>query len=490
MNTTTQQQNPTRTTNMASTRTVNNPYAKSREGSLQNGDEMGRQSQQRNSQQKRAFALATANNSSSKKRKGDQGTLLGGIAFEAERDCVVCKARSIQLARPETRIPKRPHHVLCRKNSKTKCKGNLSQHALTCMEEEKRLNSLYTNKPLEAHEKGSWKHSTKEAGAAFFAPRKKKNPTTTNFVMAERKVSTNTLAAEEVSKAVSTLVKDSSFCKKHKDKCAPLAMIAFAEVVAEKMLQYGNEAMFWDNFDGLGITVPTCTTQFNPHYHSITGSKLLLVDWKRSFRLEIDCPDAACPGKLDNDQTNFSKNKTLFPIFSLAGQPTWCMVMSMVCTSCCKRRFDSNTSDVLLNVPPFAASHYPVDTHFACHNTKCHLSKDTTEVFGLLMVTYANWELCSKMLYNALNRAYLERIEVYLSLCKEKNHGTPDPFVDKDGGFIKQFSPLGDTVRDMFDAALSSSKNRWGISDHDRYTRELQSVKCKEVFTQDHTFEM
>ena len=60
----------------------------------------------------------------------------------------------------------------------------------------------------------------------------------------------------------------------------------------------------------------------------------------------------------------------------------------------------------------------------------------------------------------------------------------------KDGTFIKQCPPLGDTVRLMFDDAASSDKNPWRISDHDRHHRETQGVKCDGgTFAQDHTFE-
>ena len=36
---------------------------------------------------------------------------------------------------------------------------------------------------------------------------------------------------------------------------------------------------------------------------------------------------------------------------------------------------------------------------------------------------------------------------------------------------------------------LQVTGNSWGISDHDRHTREIQSVGCTGIFTQDHTFE-
>jgi len=52
--------------------------------------------------------------------------------------------------------------------------------------------------------------------------------------------------------------------------------------------------------------------------------------------------------------------------------------------------------------------------------------------------------------------------------------------------------PLGDTIREAYDVATSSSKNPWCISDHDRHIREIQSVtgSSKGMFAQDHTFQV
>jgi len=63
-----------------------NPYAKS----AHNVVEMGRQSQQRiANQHKRKYKLCSNNNSNNKRKKGDQLTLLGGVAFEAN-EIVLC----------------------------------------------------------------------------------------------------------------------------------------------------------------------------------------------------------------------------------------------------------------------------------------------------------------------------------------------------------------------------------------------------------------
>jgi len=197
----------------------------------------------------------------------------------------------------------------------------------------------------------------------------------------------------------------------------------------------------------------------------------------------VPCP--SCDGNLYNDRSNFSKNQTLFPVFGLDGAPLWCIVQSMLCRKC-KRRFDANSSAVLLKLPAYVALTYPVATKYAFPNRNCHLNENATKVFDHLMLTYTNGEVYSKLLFNSINRAFIKKLKIYYSAGGRKGR----PYLAKDGEFIKQYPPLGDTVRSMHDEASNSSDTPWKISDKDRNTRELQSVTCHDIFAQDHTFSM
>jgi len=85
------------------------------------------------------------------------------------------------------------------------------------------------------------------------------------------------LSPGDLSRAVMKRVDSHKFREKHKAKSAPLAMIALAEEVAEKIIRPKS----MDYFEGMTMTVPTCEEAGNnPHYHSVVGQKLLLVDWQ------------------------------------------------------------------------------------------------------------------------------------------------------------------------------------------------------------------
>jgi len=104
--------------------------------------------------------------------------------------------------------------------------------------------------------------------------------------------------------------------------------------------------------------------------------------------------------------------------------------------------------------------------------------------------------MCSKLLYNSINRAYLGRIKSYHSKWQEKKGNDANQkdvvqeHVKKDGVYLKTYPPAGDTIRDMFDDASNSDSNPWRTSDHERHTREMQAVKCNGIFCQDHTFQL
>jgi len=111
----------------------------------------------------------------------------------------------------------------------------------------------------------------------------------------------------------------------------------------------------------------------------------------------------------------------------------------------------------------------------------------------LIVPTHGNGDLCSRLLHNAINRAYVERLEHCCSSVKRRPASSEkevQKYVEKDGQCVTCYPPLGDGARDAFDAAASNSETPWAISDHDRHTREIQSVGCKLVFAQDHTHEV
>jgi hypothetical protein len=202
-----------------------NPYQKTAVAAAtpapQNAN-MGRQSQQCVSNTKRKDQLA-AHNNPKKKRKGDQATLFGQVAFDSERDCEICRAQLHNL-----RVPHRGHHNLCIMNKKTKGKGELSALEIANREDDKRYQHL--TRPIEAKEKGSFKYLTPQAGLQFFNPetyKKKKSinsktaSTSTTMTTPTPPVFESTMLSQRLCEAVTGWVTDADFCAKHKTTTTP-----------------------------------------------------------------------------------------------------------------------------------------------------------------------------------------------------------------------------------------------------------------------------
>ena len=464
--------------------------------------EMGPQSQKRVSLEKRTHNMQSSNHGYQRKKKkiGDQRTLFGGTAFDSAAHCPVCRDKLIG------RVSHKAHHARCPLNRKTR--GATSKATVQSLQEEKRLLKHFSA-PVQPHEKCSGAHITKENVENFFSRKKGSDSTSRTATeecpaeVIEPPPRTDVFTPEQFCNLVSKKVEDELFVKEHCNKKAPLAIIAAASVAVEQIIRPNNGSLVGAYFDGLTMTIPWVNNCNNPHYYSIMGQKLLNVDWKKMMGVEVLCP--SCKGAvLRNDRTNFSKNKILHPIFGIDGPPQWCMIMAMQCPKC-NLRFQSNDSSILCRVPAFAAYSYPVDSRYAGGHKNAHVARTATDAFDLLLPTHGNGDLCSRLLYNAINRAYLQTAAGYYATMSQKKGSTHNdsvndtmtnsattvlPFLEKDGDYMRYYPPTGDMIRDLYDEASNSSNNPWGISDHDRHTREIQGVKCNAIFAQDHTHQV
>jgi len=247
-----------------------------------------------------------------------------------------------------------------------------------------------------------------------------------------------TLDGEHFCQEVTKIVNKPSFVNEHTKSRAPLAMLAFATVVVEKII---NKKKIHQYFDGMTFQVPPSKEMYsNPHYHSVVGQQLLYVDWIKVCGLAVSCP--GCRSALANDRTNFSKNKILFPIFHINGPPSWAIVQSMTCTRC-RSRYEANNGRTLVQIPQYTALAYPVESKHALTNKNSHLGRSATDMLDLLMPTYGNGEFCSRLLYNAINRAHLRRVPSYYSY---PNLNQKRDYINKNGEYMRAFPPPGDAI--------------------------------------------
>jgi hypothetical protein len=225
----------------------------------------------------------------------------------------------------------------------------------------------------------------------------------------------------------------------------------------------------------------------NPNYHAIEGVKLLFVHWEVNFPgIKLTCPDVDCGGELVRDRSELSKKATLFPIFD-AGRPTMYADIMVYRCDCCKQRVPGNSGKLLYSLPPHVRDAYPVHPRYAVGTF--HLSRQLTDELDEVMVTYGNGEFFSRSLYQRLNQQYFNRVDTYYAQCKYLKVQKSKPYPTLED-WVGRFYPNGAKFRELYEVGQRSTLTRSGISDYERQTRELQSVKCQLTCAQDHTFEV
>jgi hypothetical protein len=438
---------------------------------------MGPQSQRRNNLTER-----TRPPKNKKKRKQQQQTIIGNRAFNPVIDCGVCKAEFEKI-----NIPHDAHDERCKRNRKLK---GMSKEAAKAARAAAAL-AKYFQTPLADSEKGDGRHTVQDGVNFFSATATPINATTTTTTPTNLFAETTPKNGTE--KTINPLDGD-LVCSLVRERLenqasqsligAPLPMLALADVLSSTVLGKNKSS----HFDGMCYTVPaTCTN--SAQYHSIVGKKLYVVDWLRFFPElgGLSCPN--CTGSLKSYRTNYSKNKNLFPIFTMDGAPDWAIVMSYRCQGTCGALVPGNDGRLLSTIPEYAALAYPVEPRYAAGNVHSHLARSATTLMDEIMLTYTNGELCSRLIYKSINKDYNDRLLSYLSWCKKTNK-KPEKYPTLDGGFLVRFPPTGQSIRDTFTASQLSCNNAWGFSEKERHVREIQAVKCEKIFAHDHTFEV
>jgi hypothetical protein len=240
----------------------------------------------------------------------------------------------------------------------------------------------------------------------------------------------------------------------------------------------------------IGFTFPrdNKTQQPDYYYSQLEGNTIYLVCW------ELNIPGIVLPcfeckkGELIHDKYDFQQHGYSTPIFDISGRTDWACSMMYTCNTC-SHRCKGNDGEFLSTLPTQYSSAYPVDPRYATNNRETHISKNFSNVMDKLMITHGNGEQLSQLLHELRGDYHLRMEEEYykqaLDTTKTIKAGLPT-FEDS----IGRYSPSGEQLRDMKDAAAVSNFNSTGISDKDRCCREMQAVGANMTTSSDHTFAM
>ena len=395
---------------------------------------MGIQSQKRDGAIRKCKERGTKRKTTSKFKipKTVQKAIDGGVGFIPKLHCLVCKAMDQRSKGLDVRIPKRAHFVLCPKNRKTKGQSYMS----VFVNKEAAKNITINNAPIEPA--AIPPNSTTYKG--FFSPRQQTPRTTTdtqfpvpNMPLPPSPVQSTTVkiqslvAAPRLRKEVDCRMKEYlqeqsyTWLKKAKYPAAIGLLVDFIvgkvehrkpadlHIQLPTTLANHNAMEVYHSFFPPGetcFTIPqhhkkhTHDVAPSPYYDAIAGNKIYFIDWKLIYPPTtlycFNCKNNGTHSDLVHDRTNFSKNKTLFPLWDHSGVPSWCVVMQYKCKHC-NVTYAGNDGRVLATLPPHVAAAYPVIPSYA--SGMFHFHQNLTDDLEITMRTYANAKFIRDKLY-------------------------------------------------------------------------------------------
>jgi hypothetical protein len=474
---------------------------------------MGIQSQNREGSIKKCRKTATR--VKHKRRKLQQSAVTGGLAFNPERDCIICEAlaKSRRLGRLgiTVAIPHRSHDARCPKNRKTQGRSerfvqdnkttaeNLKNNSepimhgvlpvgTTASQKAHALNLNKTNS--QENEQNSSDKQTQNADGQI---------TKEGFL--DTRMNTTSIATElhkELNEQIAQLGKSEDYdWLQNCPAPTPIALLMdyiLAQFEHRRPKEPGlpTTASFlesqehYNRFFAPGecffkFQGPKSGEAISPKYHSIIGQSIFVLDWQRSHpEVQLSCYECKMPS-LQHDRFNFKKNRKLFPVWLPSGTVSWGCCMKYDCTKC-GERYAANDGRLLAMLPAHVRSAYPVEPRYASGGFHFHL--DTTDELEPIIKTYGSGDFYCKKLYRTMGLGYLRKVENYLSESPTSSYVTIDEWTNSN------YPPSGQSIRKYYQDAERSPHTPYNISNFDRYEREIQSVTTDSVIAIDWTFQI
>ena len=495
--------------------TIVNPYYRTEEQRqiirnaqvvAQQQTNMGIQSQKRDGAVRKCMKRGTKLKAKHKVVSHHQQAILNGaVAFDPIEHCDICKAQyQNDVLEIPTRVPKRAHHKACVHNRATR-----GHSEMTVFFNKEAAKNLAARNGISMKQRQSIKKK-KAPTTGFFVRRttnRKMNnvgpsigptfaasTTATNYN--SKKLANPASLRLELDFRMEKLEKGDDYQWVLQNKKYPAAVGLMADyimslfehrkpstttaplpntvVTQDAILKY---RQFFSP-GSLSFTFPMDVNDHNhapsPNYHLLEGESILHVDWKLAFPsvdlLCYNCKHGSsekADRHLVHDRTNFSKKKSLFPIWSHSGLPTWCILMNYKCEHC-KTCYAANDGRLLSLLPSDISSTYPVLPKYA--SGLFHLHKDLSDDLDILMRTYANGKFVSGKLYRKLGVIYTRKVQTYLARSPTR------PFISYEAFSGGISPPTAAAIRQCFDDSEHSPLTAYGFSNFERYEREMQSV--------------
>jgi hypothetical protein len=149
----------------------------------------------------------------------------------------------------------------------------------------------------------------------------------------------------------------------------------------------------------------------NPYYYSLEGQCFYYVDWKQAYSSVLLYCFECNYNSNEQVDCHLLHDRHLFPIWTISGVPTWCVLAKYTCPKC-KNKYEANDVLLLWVLDADNSNAYPVLPNYA--NGTFHFHKDLTDLMDGFMQTYGNGSWFGKQLYWQIG-VHTRTYETYLS---------------------------------------------------------------------------
>ena len=464
---------------------------------VQNSSTMGIQSQKRNG----AIYKAKKRGTRAKYKAIPHAGNIAAGSFVSQRDCKRCVYNLRKISNPTITSYKKAHHKLCRFNRKTGGQElNRSNFRLNFVEngvpiseaifEKPRPQSTITQffcppvaerQPPPASEPTSAATSRPSFGSFFKVKHDLANPLILSNELARRVEEAKTtknfdwVKNQDYPRGIGLMadyICDLFAAKKPTNTSDPLPALNFGP---SSFVEAHKKYRHFFKEGSCEFVFPRHVGGSDPEYTALEGRTFIHLDWRlihpTQALLCYHCKGNGIASHLVHLRTNFSKDRSLFPIWTGSGVPTWCCVMKYKCKTC-QTQYAANDGRLLSLLPPCIREIYPVAPRYA--TGAFHFNEALTDNLEDLMVTYASANYVSKQLYRRLDTEYERKVRTYFSKSPCL------PFLSYEEFTANFFPPNAPAIRRLYEDAEYSNLTDYGYSNFERYKREMQSVRVEE----------
>lgn len=171
----------------------------------------------------------------------------------------------------------------------------------------------------------------------------------------------------------------------------------------------------------------------NQHCEVLEGRKLYLLRWEEMYSNKVNLTCAKCAtGDLISTIYDYRSHGCITPIIDLDGTTTYAVSMMYQCNNpTCGKTCKTNDGRMYHQLPSHIHQCYLVDPTYDVGNL-VHLSKTTTRLMDILIITHGNGDLVSRVIHKLQGQQYEDFNALFYSQTVHTKYAVTEALISED----------------------------------------------------------